>query len=184
MNTRIRARRPASGTQRLTVQLSNVLADALDQRAAAEALPFATVIRRAITWYLSYATAEAVQAVDPEAFERKAARGRRGPAVQWPVAVSYVLDAALASELKQHAKREGESVAAVARRAAAAFLTCVPAYPVQVTRLEHGFITYDQPDGVEARIRKSAQTWHEVSSPNERADLEPDPDPVRTRPRS
>ncbi len=141
--TRDRRERPATKTIRKTANLSSRLVAALEHRAEDEALPLGRVIRQAITQYVQAARTGNLPAIDLDGIEDKDRRGSRGPAAQWPVQVSYVLDADISEEVDVLAKREKVGYSDVVRRALglAAVRQIVPARAP--TRLRHGFVTYD-----------------------------------------
>jgi hypothetical protein len=92
---------------RKTVQLSDKLMDAIEERAALEVLPSATFIRRAIKQFLDLDPADTP--VNVGRFAERKRTGSRGPLRQWPRGVSYVVQADMAEALSALAATRTEA---------------------------------------------------------------------------
>lgn len=155
-----RRRRRATEGVRRTVQLSNALMGALDERAAQESLPLAAVVRRAIIDLVDGVQREGrLPDVGLEELEEGVRRGRRGPAIQWPERVSYVLPHEQAERMDELASKHGIPVAMIVRMA----LVLALAEPVASIRplrtTEDGFVTAAPPKGASARGRQTVDIF-------------------------
>jgi len=137
---------------RQTVQLSEKLVSAVEDRANLEVLPSAAFIRRAIKKFLSQGDTGA-SPVDVSRFAEERRSGSRGPLRQWPRGVSYVVDAEEADALsslaaaRTEASRAKTSVADLVREAIVLELD-TPVFPQRaLPRDEFGFTTSGAGDG-------------------------------------
>jgi hypothetical protein len=153
-----RSRKETGPAARKSVQLSNALMGALDDRAAQEALPLATVVRRSVLRLLHEVEATGVlPAIDLDAAEDTVRTGRRGPTTQWPERVSYVLPREDADRLDKLAWSHGVSAAELVR-AALHFALTEPIASVRPLRTtETGFVTASAPQGAAARARQNVE---------------------------
>jgi predicted transcriptional regulator len=128
---------------RKTVQISNELMNALERRSTEEDLPVATIVRRAVLEYVKLAERDQLPSIDLTGLEERERRGRRGPAPQWPIPVSYVLDPELSERATRLAAQTGENLTELARSAIGLALAR-EALPLRaMTPLTHGFVTRD-----------------------------------------
>lgn len=153
-----RPRRESAPTARKSVQLSNALMGALDDRAAQEALPLATVVRRSVLRFLrDVEGAGILPEIDLESADDAVRMGRRGPATQWPERVSYVLPREESDRLEHLASAHGVSAAELVRTA----LHLALAEPIASVRplrtTETGFLTASPPRGAAARARQNIE---------------------------
>lgn len=155
---------PHAKTKRKTVNVSSLLMAALEERAAEEGLPVSRVIAQAIRRYLDAALADDLPTVDLAGVEDSGRRGSRGPAVQWPVQVSYVLDEALSEGVVALAERRDTGPNDIVREAIGLALAhqVVPAR--SPTRLRHDFITYDDASTARKARRPVIQVLDELRS--------------------
>jgi hypothetical protein len=125
---------------RKTAQISNLMMEIVEKRAAAEALPVATYVRRAVAEFVALATKGPLPEVNLDGLEDRH-RGNRGPVAQWARSVSYVLDPQLSEEVSLLAERRGESISDVVRRAIGLALVreVKPVRPM--ARLPEGWVT-------------------------------------------
>jgi hypothetical protein len=162
MSTKVRSiKRSARSARkpRLTVQLSSYLVAAVEERAAAEAIPVAVFIRRAVTRLVNEAQRTGkLPRREITDFEEAQRHGRRGPMRQWPKSVSYVADTHIADGLKALAEEHEVDVSVLAREALVQDLD----RPGTVRRVqpgdENGFTT----SGAPPRGRASQQIMNEA----------------------
>lgn len=147
-----------------TVQISDALQDAIEERAHAEALPSASLLRRAITVYVSEWDPEAPP-LDLTAFAEQTRRGSRGPLRQWPRGASYVLEAGVAEQLEERARQRSQvlgrkvSGADLAREAIVIDLERPPTPRRPLTRDEHGFTTTRSGGARREMQRQMDEAW-------------------------
>lgn len=125
---------------RKTAQISNAMMEAVEVRAAEEALPVATIVRRAVSEYVSLAEQGALPLVNLEGLE-DGGRGARGPSAQWTRSVSYVLSTELSESVSRLAEREDEGVTQIVRSAVGLALVRESRPVKQMRVLSHGFVT-------------------------------------------
>jgi len=131
---------------------------ALDERAAQESLPLATVVRRSVLRLLTEIEATGANPeVDLEEAEQAVRTGRRGPATQWPERVSYVLPREDADRLDQVALIHGISAAELVRSALYLALSEPIASVRPLRTTETGFLTTAPPQGAAARARQNVE---------------------------
>jgi hypothetical protein len=153
-----RSRKETAPVVRRSVQLSNTLMGALDDRAAQESLPLATVVRRSVLRFLREIEATgAVPEIDLNAAEDAVRTGRRGPATQWPERVSYILPREDADRVDQLASFHGVSAAELVRSALYMALTEPIASVRPLRTTETGFVTASPPQGAAARTRQNVE---------------------------
>ena len=108
--------------QRLTVQLSSDIVRRVETTAAVEGTTMAAIVRRAVMLHLMEVREEAnggrkLKPLNLDEYEERLRRGARGPALQWPERVYYVLPEALAEDMTNAAASTGQTVAELAREA-------------------------------------------------------------------
>jgi predicted DNA binding CopG/RHH family protein len=124
MDTKVNSRRGRTDVaaqrrrDRLTVQLSSSLLDAVEGRAEEEALPVAAFVRRAVTQLVKEEVhGGPIVFRDLSEFEEARRTGERGPMRQWPNGVSYVVDIHIAEDLRRLAEANDVDASALAREA-------------------------------------------------------------------
>jgi predicted DNA-binding ribbon-helix-helix protein len=147
---------------RKTVQLSNDLMDMIEERAAEETLPVASVIRRAVADYLKLYRDGSLPDVNLDGLEQRERKGARGPAPQWPVSVSYVLSDNHSHDVEQLSRERGESVADIVRCAIGLALAREVSPERPMSRLPHGFVTKDHGESRDKSERIVIDVLHEI----------------------
>lgn len=151
-------------TKRRTVALSVMMMSALDDLAAAEQLPVATVVRRAIADYVQRGQAAGPPDVDLSPFKESGRRrGKRGPSVKWPRSVSYVLPMELSDALVEIANGNDWTENEVARRAVAFALGREVLTERPMSRLDHGFVTKAKPSTADDADRAIVATFNTLN---------------------
>jgi hypothetical protein len=119
----IRDRLPGrSRGQRFAVQLSSDIVRRVEATAAVEGTTMAAIVRRAVMLHLMEVNEETnggrrLEPLNLEDYEEHLRRGERGPALQWPERVYYVLPEALVEELRHAVESTGQSIPELAREA-------------------------------------------------------------------
>ena len=106
-----------------------------------ESLPVAAVVRRSIGEFVRRAKEESLPEIRLDGLEDRQRRGSRGPVTQWPLTVSYVLDADLADDFESVAAARGETVSDAARAAIGLALATKGLPDRPMTPLSNGFVT-------------------------------------------